>query len=145
MTLELAHQLALTKLVNLLESLTDPAEIRRVATAILRIKPAKDSKSLVPPVVDQRETAGAPSPQAPISTTPSPHRARSADAFPDDLPLEQLELFRTAFIKRNPARAEEFRAMTPEQFRSHLRDITSVARAHLAKHPPPPDDDPDTD
>ncbi len=142
LTLERAHQLALNKLVELLQTLTDPSEIRRVATAILRIKPPKDP---VPPVVDQRETAGAEPPLPPTAAhaaqSDQPPSELQAPSFPDDLNDEDLESVRNTFISRDAARAPEFRAMSLDQFRAYLRDIFSYLHTHAAQHAPEDDDD----
>lgn len=114
-----AQVLAIQKLTTLLQSCDDPAEVRRIATVILRFKLPEPAAAAKP-----RRTAATPE-SAPSHPVPSPSRAAAPipPTVPPHLTPDELSQLRRLLPHLRP---ERFARRDPTYWRSIL-----------ARHPPP--------
>lgn len=115
--IEHAQVLAITKLTKALETCDDPAELRRIALAILRFK----LPAAVPPAAhSESRPAAAPPPRASaVSTAPSPVSITSPRAAAGASPLTPDEVARLHRLLPH-IRPGRFTRSKPDYWRSIL-------------------------
>lgn len=114
-----AQVLAIQKLTRLLQTCDDPAEVRRIASVILRFKLPKPAAA-----AQARRPAAAPDPTPPPPITPPP---ASVAAIPPTLPPHLTPDELAALRRLLPH-------LRPERF---SRRDPAYWRSILARHPPP--------